>query len=462
MKAFSGFFICCLHGSGELLCGKDEKNGGSSQNGRTDISGHIRTGAVVEAGTDLGAYKGTDAVADKDQTVVPVVELGTKHRFHDGRKHHQQTAKGKAHKADADDEIGQVLCNGQHTHGQTVEYQNKDQRIPALELIVDEAKADAAAHIGKGHNAHAHGSRHGRLTDLILCNGRGGADHHGASGICKDEHGQHHPEHRGLDHFRDVVVLGVEFLCLGCGGLPAFGDPALRAGDDHPCHSTHADEEDDGQNAAGHLCTVGADEPLSDRRHDEGTAGGARLHKAGDGAALIREPFQRSGQAGGVNGAGACTRHDTVEQVQLRNGRSKTGEEPACCEEGKAQIDGHAGLKLLGQQTTHKAHGAVDEHINGVRHAEVGAAPSELAGKRQGEQAEKGGGRGKQALDPDTCKHTPACHFGDLHRYSPLLLQRAEVQTQITAAELAGGAAGAQPVDHIRDVLHLKEGHTLS
>ena len=53
MKAFSGFFICCLHGSGELLCGKDEKNGGSSQNGGTDISGHIRTGAVVEAGTDL-------------------------------------------------------------------------------------------------------------------------------------------------------------------------------------------------------------------------------------------------------------------------------------------------------------------------------------------------------------------------------------------------------------------------
>ena len=46
-----------------------------------------------------------------------------------------------------------------------------------IELIVDEAKADAAAHIGKGHNADAHGSRHGRLTDLILCDGRGSADH---------------------------------------------------------------------------------------------------------------------------------------------------------------------------------------------------------------------------------------------------------------------------------------------
>ena len=108
MKAFSGFFICCLHGSGELLCGKDEKNSGSSQKGGTDITDHIRTGAVVEAGTDLGTYKGTDAVADKDKTVVPVIELGTEHRFHDGRKHHQQTAEGEAHKADADDEVVQV------------------------------------------------------------------------------------------------------------------------------------------------------------------------------------------------------------------------------------------------------------------------------------------------------------------------------------------------------------------
>ena len=108
MKAFSGFFICCLHGSGELFCGKDEKNSGSSQKGGTDITDHIRTGAVVEAGTDLGTHKGTDAVADKDKTVVPVIELGTEHRFHDGRKHHQQTAKGEAHKADADNEVGQV------------------------------------------------------------------------------------------------------------------------------------------------------------------------------------------------------------------------------------------------------------------------------------------------------------------------------------------------------------------
>ena len=76
MKAFSGFFICYLHGSGELLCGKDEENGSSGQNSGTDITGHIRTGAVVEAGTDLGAYKGTDAVADKDKAVVPVVEHG--------------------------------------------------------------------------------------------------------------------------------------------------------------------------------------------------------------------------------------------------------------------------------------------------------------------------------------------------------------------------------------------------
>ena len=349
MKVFLGFFICCLHGNGELLCGKDEKNGSSSQNGGTEITGHVRTGAVVEAGADFGSDKGTDAVADKDKTVVPVVELGTKHRLDDGGKHHQQTAKGEAHKADADDEVGQVLCDGQHTHGQAVEHQNKDQGIPALELIVDKAKADATAHIGKGHNADAHGSRHGRLTNLILCDRGGGADHHGTGGICKDEHDQHHPEHRGFDHFRDVVVLGVELLRLGCGWLPAFGNPALRAGDDHPCYSTHADEEDGGQNAAGHLGTVGADEPLSNRRHDEGTAGGTSLHKAGDGAALIREPFQRSGQAGGVNGACTCTCHDAVEQVQLRNGRSKTGEEPACCKEGKAQIDGHPGLEFFCQ-----------------------------------------------------------------------------------------------------------------
>lgn len=72
MKVFLGFFICCLHGSGELLCGKDEKNGSSSQNGGTEITGHVRTGAVVEAGADFGSDKGTDAVADKDKTVVPV------------------------------------------------------------------------------------------------------------------------------------------------------------------------------------------------------------------------------------------------------------------------------------------------------------------------------------------------------------------------------------------------------
>ena len=116
-------------------------------------------------------------------------------------------------------------------------------------------------------------------------------------------------------------------------------------------------------------------------------------------------------------------------------------------------------LEFFCQQSADKAHGAVDEHINGVCHAEVGAAPSELAGKRQGEQAEEGSGGGKQALDPDTCKHTPTCHFCDLHWYSPLLLQRAEVQTQITTTELTGSTAGAQPVDHIGDVFHLKERH---
>ena len=126
MKAFSGFFICCLHGSGELLCGKDEENGSSGQNSGTDITGHIRTGAVVEAGTDLGAYKGTDAVADKDKAVVPVVEHGTKHRLDDGGKYHQQTAKRETHKADADDEVEQAFCDRQHTHGQAVEHQNKD------------------------------------------------------------------------------------------------------------------------------------------------------------------------------------------------------------------------------------------------------------------------------------------------------------------------------------------------
>ena len=58
-------------------------------------------------------------------------------------------------------------------------------------------KADASAHIGQRHDAHAHGSGHGRLADLVLGDGRRGADHHRTGRIRKDEHDEHDPEHRG-------------------------------------------------------------------------------------------------------------------------------------------------------------------------------------------------------------------------------------------------------------------------
>ena len=43
-----------------------------------DVTCHIRTCAVIKAGTDLRPYKSTDSVTNKDQTVIPVVKAGTK------------------------------------------------------------------------------------------------------------------------------------------------------------------------------------------------------------------------------------------------------------------------------------------------------------------------------------------------------------------------------------------------
>lgn len=83
--------------------------------------------------------------------------------------------------------------------------------------------------------------------------------------------------------------------------------------------------------------------------------------------------------------------------------------QPASGEEYQADVDGYAGLELFGQQAAHKAHSAVDEHINGVCHTELRAGPAKLAGKRQRKQAEKGRGGGEQALDPDACRFYDFC-----------------------------------------------------
>ena len=62
----------------------------------------------------FGADERADAIADEDQAIVPVIEPGAKHVFDNGGKHHQQTAKGKAHQADAEDEVRQAFGHRQH------------------------------------------------------------------------------------------------------------------------------------------------------------------------------------------------------------------------------------------------------------------------------------------------------------------------------------------------------------
>ena len=89
-------------------------------------------------------------------------------------------------------------------------------------------------------------------------------------------------QHRGLDHLGDVVVLGVQLFDLGCCRGPPLRQPAFGAGHDYPGNRADTDQENDRQNAAGHLCAIGADEPLGNGGHDERTAGGTGLYQTGD------------------------------------------------------------------------------------------------------------------------------------------------------------------------------------
>lgn len=338
--------VSFLHFGRQFTGGKHKGHSGSGQQGRTDVPGHIRAGGIVECCADLGADKGTDAVADEDQAIVAVVIFAAEHVFDDGRKHDQQPAEREADQADAGDEAGQRFGDRQHAHRKAVENQYQHQRIPALELIIDKAKADAAAHVGQRHDGNTHGGGHSVLADLVLRDGRRGTDHHRTGGVGKDEHNDHDPEHRGHDHPGDIVVFGVQLLGLGGGRGPALGHPAFGAGHDHPRDRADADQEHNGQNAAGHLCAVGVDEPLGDERHDEGAAGCTRLHQTGDGTGFIGEPFQCGGQAGRVDRARTGTRHNAIEKVKLRDAGSKAGQEPASGEEYQADVDGYAGLEL--------------------------------------------------------------------------------------------------------------------
>ncbi len=137
--------VSFLHFGRQFTGGKHKGHSGSGQQGRTDIPGHIRAGGIVECCADLGADKGTDAVADEDQAIVAVVIFAAEHVFDDGRKHDQQPAEREADQADAGDEVGQRFGDRQHAHRKAVEDQYQNQRVPALELIIDKAKADAIA-----------------------------------------------------------------------------------------------------------------------------------------------------------------------------------------------------------------------------------------------------------------------------------------------------------------------------
>ena len=73
--------------------------------------------------------------------------------------------------------------------------------------------------------------------------------------------------------------------------------------------------------AAGHLRTVGVNEPLGNGRHDEWAAGCARLHKAGDRTGLVGEPLEGRRQAGRVDRACARTGHDAGTRDLQEMGR---------------------------------------------------------------------------------------------------------------------------------------------
>ncbi len=71
-------------------------------------------------------------------------------------KYNEQSAKGESNEADAQDEVRQAVCDCQHVHGNSIQYQYQDQGIPALQLIIDKSKADSSDHICQGHDADTH------------------------------------------------------------------------------------------------------------------------------------------------------------------------------------------------------------------------------------------------------------------------------------------------------------------
>lgn len=439
------------HFSGHVSGDENQDNGDHCQHGGADVSHHVGAGGVVEAGGNLRSHKGADSVADEDQAVVPVVVFGTEDDLDHGCEHHQESSEGEAYQGDAQDKIGIGICHSQHKHGQAVDDQNQNQGVPALKPVIDKAKGDAAEHVEQGHKADAEGSGHGGQADLVLGDGGGGADHHGAGGVGKDEHDQQNPENRLLDHLGNVVVFRVQLLALGLGRHPSLRRPAVGTGNDHPRHSAHADEEHNAQDDTGLLSSEVVNEHLSDGGHDERSAGGSRLNQSGDGTALVREPFQGSGQAGGIDGSRAGPGDDSVGDVEERDGIGKSGEDPSAGKQDQADVDGHPGLQLFSQNASEKAYGAVDKHIYGIGHGKIRAAPAELIAHGQGEQAEESGGRGKKTLNPYTRKDAPAgrfCDFHFIHLPCDQLLQSSQVQGHFTAVEFARFPAGSHPVNH--------------
>ena len=456
-----------LHASGHALRHEDERDGKDRKDCRSHEAQGVGTRRVEEVRAQLGANESTHAVADEDQAVVTVVVLRAEDHADHRREHHEQAAEGEADERDAHDEERKRVRLREHEHGYAVDDHDEDQALPALEDVVDEAEADATDHVRERHDGHAEGCHHGRLADLALRDGARERDHHGAGGVGEDEHQQQDPEHFGAAHLAHGVVARLECLGLLVRRLPALGQPTVRARDNHPCDSAHADKEHDAKDVAGHLRAVRADKPLGDGAHEEGATRGASLHEAGDGAGTVREPLERRRQACRVDHAAARACEQTVEDVELRDARGEPGEEPTACEERQAHVDRHAGAQFLGERTADEADSTVREHVDGIGKCEVRVAPAELRGQRDAEQAEICGGRGEQALDPHAGEHAPARRLGDSgrgHGFNlpfSLRLQRTEVERDVAAVELAGGATRAEPVHHVGDVLDVQERHTL-
>lgn len=58
------------HLVGQFLGYQNQHNGGHRQNSGTHKTQSVLTSGVIEVSADLGANKGTDTVANKDQSVV--------------------------------------------------------------------------------------------------------------------------------------------------------------------------------------------------------------------------------------------------------------------------------------------------------------------------------------------------------------------------------------------------------